>query len=185
MKLAISLIMALSLPAAAQSIIPDMLGQGILPAVEGIKTAPEEDKNMVLHVAGSFLSRHITFRPDGTAAAIFNNGSPCPVEFKKLVVTRIRFRLVPDRDPLKSPTRRFIVCLAYEAHREWKPGATGWTDWQTTEFSFFPRAIIVEGKDRAWGTRRNEPLVKFTPAPGPSILDRLSEGLPPGITRSR
>ncbi|WP_193215130.1 hypothetical protein [Luteolibacter marinus] len=182
-----ALLLMLANPLLAQSNASKLLEAGLLHAVEGFKPIPEADKKVVLNQTATLLSKHITFRPDGTASSTYNNGSPWPVEWRKLVVHRISRQLVTEADRLNGVTRRYLASLRCDAHRQWKPKTTAWTGWQPSGFLFFPSAIIIEEKNGNWSARGNAELPKFSPGPGPSIQDKptapVSPGLPPGMTR--
>lgn len=176
--------------ASAQTNAAKILEQGLKQAVGLLKPLSDEERQAVLNATATLLTRHVTFRPDGTASATFHRDTPWPVEWRKLVVSGIHPRPVTDADRLNGITRRYLVALACDASRNWKPKATAWSEWTPTGFLYFPSAITIEESGGALTAKGNAELPRFVPGPGPAIQEKQPAGkpsnpLPPGMTRGR
>jgi hypothetical protein len=102
---AIFLLLAALLPLHAQTDVAKLLAEGMRGAVAGLAPVAEKDKTEVLAVTAELLAKHVTFRPDGTASAIFTiPGTRQPVEWKKLVVRSISNQSVQNSSKLQRMT---------------------------------------------------------------------------------
>ena len=175
--------------ASGQTNVSKLLEQGLKGAVATLTPVPATEQQEALTAAATLLAKHVTFRPDGTASSTYHGGSQWPVEWRQLVVRTITKQAVADADRLNGVTRRYLAGLACDASRDWKPGTTAWSEWRQFGFIHFPSAIIVEEKAGVLTARGNTELPKFSPGPGPSIMDKQapakSDGLPPGMTRMK
>lgn len=182
------LLLLLASVASAQTNVSKCLEQGLKGAVATLTPVPDAEKREVLTATATLLSKHVTFRPDGTASSTYHRRSAWPVEWRKLVVRAIHKQAVSDADRLNGVTRRYHASLGSDACRDWKPQATGWSEWRTTGFIHFPSAITVEEKAGVLTARGNTELPKFMPGSGPSITEKQPAGksdLPPGMTRMK
>jgi hypothetical protein len=175
--------------ASAQTGVGKLLEQGMLQAVAGFSPVPAKDKADVLTATATLLSKHVTFRPDGTAAAYYTRSGRLAVEWKKLVVRNITSQAVTEADRLNGISRRYLVSLGCDAHRSWDTKSTAWGQWYAIGNVTFPAAISFEWINGAWTARESSQLKYFSPGPGPSIAEPKREGkdagLPPGMTRGR
>lgn len=175
--------------ACGQTNLSKLLEQGLTEAATSLTYVPADEKQEVLAATAALLARHVTFRPDGTASATYHGSSQWPIEWRKLVVRMITKQAVSDADRLNGVTRRYHASLACDACRDWKPGTTAWSEWRQIGFVLFPSAIIVQEKNGVLTARGNAQLPKFSPGPGPSIMDKHAPakngGLPPGMTRMK
>ena len=175
--------------APAQTYISQILEQGLKSALQGLAPIPATERQEVLTATAALLAKHVTFRPDGTAASAYVQKENWHVEWRKLVVSQISSAAVTDADRLNGITRRYYAALQCEASRNWRPQATTWSEWQPIGFVLYPSAIVVEETKGVLVARGNSELPKFQPGPGPSITDKpVTKGqpaLPPGMTRGR
>lgn len=188
-RLPIVLLLLLVSAACGQTNVSKLLEQGLKSAVAALTPIPDAEKQEVLTATATLLSKHVKFHPDGTASSIYHGGSPWRVEWRKLVVQTITKQAVSEADRLNGLTRRYLVGLACDACRDWKPNTTAWSEWRQVGFIQFPTAIVVEERNGVLTARGNANLPKFSPGPGPSITDKQvparGDGLPPGMTRRR
>jgi hypothetical protein len=186
---ALPLLVLLASTAYGQTNVSKVLEQGLKGAVATLTPVPDAEKLEVLTAIATLLSKHVTFRPDGTASATYHRSSQWPVEWRKLVVRSITKQAVSDADRLNGVTRRYHASLACDACRDWKPGTTAWSEWRQFGFISFPSAIVVEEKGGVLAASGNTELPQFSPGPGPSIMDKhaaaKTDGLPPGMTRMK
>jgi hypothetical protein len=184
-----TLLLLLASVACGQTNVSKLLEQGLTEAATSLTYVPADEKKVVLTTTATLLAKHVTFRPDGTASSTYHGSAQWPVEWRKLVVRMITKQAVSDADRLNGVTRRYHASLACEACRDWKPGTTAWSEWRQFGFVQFPFAIIVEEKNGVLTARGNAQLPKFSPGPGPSIMDKQTpaknDGLPPGMTRMK
>lgn len=174
--------------ASAQTNVQKVLEQGLKGAVATLTPVSAAEQQEVLTATAALLAKHVKFRPDGTASSTYHGSSQWPVEWRKLVVRSILKQRVTDADRLNGITRRYHTGLGFEACRDWRAKSSAWSEWRTTGFLYFPSAIIVEEKNGALTARGNDQLPKFSPGPGPSILEKQPAGksdLPPGMTRGK
>jgi len=175
--------------ASGQTNVQKVLEQGLKGAVATLTPVPAAEQKEVLAATATLLAKHVNFRPDGTASATYQRSSAWPVEWRKLVVRTITKQAVSDADRLNGVTRRYLAGLACDACRDWKPGTSAWSEWRQFGFVQFPSAITVEEKAGMLTARGNTHLPKFSPGPGPSIMDNQApaknDGLPPGMTRMK
>ena len=174
--------------APAQGDLSKLLAQGLDAALKSLQPVAPADREDLLMATAIVLSKHVTFRPDDTAAACCNSLGKQHVEWRKLVVSAIRAQPVTDADRLNGITRRFFVSFSCSAHRTFDPKTSLWSEWKSVGYSQFPPGIEIEWKNGKW-TPKAESLKAFTPGPGPSILQRNPQtndaGLPPGMTRGK
>ena len=184
-----TLLLLLASAACGQTNVSKRLELGLKDAVVSLVPVPTAEKREVLTATATLLSKHVNFRPDGTAASTYNGTSAWPVEWRKLVVTSITKQSVSDADRLNGFTRRYFASLSCEACRDWQPRTTGWSEWRQTGSIHFPSVIVVEEKNGVVSARGNSELPKFAPGPGPSIIEKQAAGqksdLPPGMTRTK
>jgi hypothetical protein len=188
MRVLLLLILLPSL-ASAQTSVSQILGQGLKDAAQALAPVPATEQREVLTSTAALLARHVTFRPDGTAASAYVQKENWHVEWRKLVVSRIKSVALTDVDRLNGITRRYYASLQCEASRNWRPQATTWTEWKPNGFALFPSVIVVEEIKGVFVARGNSELPKFQPGPGPSVTDKPAAkgqpALPPGMTRGR
>ena len=169
-----------------QGDVSKLLSQGLSGALAAFEPVAEVDKKAILTATAVILAKHVTFRPDGTAAAVCTKLGKTHVQWKRLVVRNITKQAVTDADRLNGITRRFLVSFGCDAHRTFDSKTNRWTEWMNTGYVLFPSGIEFEWKNGAW-TQKPESLKDFSPGPGPSIADQKpvgkDSGLPPGMTR--
>jgi hypothetical protein len=205
-------VVALTLSAVqGQSDVSKLLSQGLSGALAAFEPVAEVDKKAILTSAAVVLAKHVTFRPDGTAAAVCTKLGKQHVEWKRLVVRNITKQAVTDADRLNGITRRFQVSFGCDGHRTFDSKTNRWTEWMNIgyvafssrdrirmeerhvdievrkfERFLFPAGIEFEWKNGTW-TLKSESLKGFSPGPGPSITDQnraaKDAGLPPGMKR--
>jgi hypothetical protein len=180
---------ALTLSAVhGQSDVSKLLSQGLGGALAAFEPVAEADKNAILTATAQVLAKHVTFRPDGTAAAVCTKLGEQHVEWKNLVVRNITKQAVTEADKLNGISRRFLVSFGCDAHRSLDAKTSRWSEWKGFNYILFPAAIEFEWKSGAW-TLKSQILNGFSPGPGPSIADpkpaAKDAGLPPGMTRGR
>ncbi len=186
----ISLLLLALLPLNAQSDVSKLLAEGMRGAVAGLAPVAEKDKTDVLAVTAELLAKHVTFRPDGTASAIFTiPGTRQQVEWKKLVVRSIWNQPVTEADRLNGISRRFLVALGCDAHRTWDATKNAWHEWYPIGNPVFPSAFNVEWKGGKWVAHETDQIKWFIPGPGLPTITRQPKGkpldLPPGMTRGK
>lgn len=189
------LLLVFATAAAAQTNLSRFLEQGIVAAGATFKPVNQEDRRDLLTATAILLSKHVTFRPDGTASSFHWSGTTRrTTEWKRLVVTRITAQSVTEADRLNGITRRFLVGFGCDAHRTWNTKANRWGQWYNTGNPHFPSALAFEWKNNSWTASGAERLKSFSPGPGPSIADPRIQtgvnpagkdtGLPPGMSRA-
>lgn len=175
--------------ASAQTDASKLFGLGLKQAVSGLKPLPASEQKEVLGAVAALISKHVTFRSDGVAAATYHQTSPWPIEWRKLAVNGIHPQALSDADRLNGITRRYYASLGCDASRNWKPQSTAWSEWSPTGFVLFPSVIVVEEKNGVLSAKGNTELPKFFPGPGSSSIEKVqgdrSNPLPPGMTRGR
>lgn len=191
MKAFFLLLLAL-LPLHAQVDVSKSLEEGMRGVVTGLAPVAAEDKTAVLAATAAMLSKHVTFRQDGSASATCAApGVKQQVEWRKLVVRSISNQTVTDADRLNGISRRIFVSLDCDAHRRWDARKNAWTEWFPVGNPIFPRGITVEWKSGAWMALESNQMKWFLPGPGlPSVTREpipktKSPDLPPGMTRGR
>jgi hypothetical protein len=184
-----TLLLVLASMASAQTNIHKVLEQGLKGAIATLSPISAAEQKEVIAATATLLAKHVNFRPDGTASSTYNGTSAWPVEWRRLVVSSISKQPVSDADRLNGVTRRYYAGISCDACRDWKPRATGWSEWRQIGFILFPSAIVVEEKNGVLTARGNTQLPNFAPGPGPSILEKQPPGrkgdLPPGMTRMK
>lgn len=167
--------------------VSNHLSQGLGGALAAFEPVTEVDKKAILTATAQVLSKHVTFRPDGAAAAVCTKLGKTHVEWKRLVARNITKQAVTDADRLNGISRRFLVSLGCDAHRTFDSKTNRWTEWMSTGYVLFPAGIEFEWKNGAW-TLESESLNGFSPGPGPSIAAAKAgakdTGLPRGMKRS-
>lgn len=181
------LLLLLASAACGQTNVSKLLQQGLKDAAVSLAPVPDAEKKEVLTATAMLLAKHVNFRADGIATSTYNGTSAWPVEWGKLVVSSITSRPLNDADRLNGITRRYYASISCDACRDWKPKATAWSEWRQSGFILFSSVVVVEEKNGVVTARGNNELPKFTPGPGPSVVEKQSPGkkddLPPGVTR--
>jgi hypothetical protein len=187
------LLLILTTACPAQTDFSRVLAEGIKGTFRSLEPVAEKDRDALLTATATLLSKHVTFRPDGTAASFYSQGGARrAMEWKRLVVTRISAQNVTEADRLNGVTRRFLVSFGCDAHRTWDTHGNAWGKWHATGNPLFPTGLFFEWKNNAWAASGAERLKAFTPGPGPSIADPKAtggkgnakdSGLPPGMSR--
>jgi hypothetical protein len=175
--------------AAAQSDASKMLATGLEAALKTMQPVPEVDRAAMLDATAALLTKHVTFRADGTASSWHTMSTRRPVEWKRLVVSRITAQPVTEADRLNGISKRYLVSFGCDAHRSWDTKTNTWGQWYPIGNVSFPSAIWFEWKNNAWTASETTQLKFFTPGPGQSIAEPMPVGkttdLPPGMTRGR
>ena len=188
------LLLILMTSAPAQTDLSRVLGQGIKSAVDSLEPMKQEDRKVILDATAELLAKHVTFRPDGTAASFHaaRVGPRGMIEWKKLVVTFISRQPVSEADRLNGIHRRFAVGLGCDAHRTWDHRGNAWGPWQGLGSGLFPSGLVFEWNGKAWTCPRAKQLKAFTPGLGQSIASAKAPleqtggkdtDLPPGMRR--
>lgn len=171
-----------------QGDVSKILIQGLSGALTALEPVAESDKNVILAATAQVLSKHVTFRPDGTAAAVCTKLSKQHVEWTRLNVRNISKQDVTDADRLNGIFRRFFVSFGCDAHRTFDAKTSRWTEWKDIGYVLFPAGITLELQNDTWKPK-SESLDGFSPGPGPSVTARQTttkdSGLPPGMTRGK
>lgn len=81
-----ALLLLLASVACGQTNVSKALEQGLKGAIATLTPIPDAEKREVLTATATLPSKHVTFRPDGTASSTYHGGSQWPVEWRKLVV---------------------------------------------------------------------------------------------------
>lgn len=175
--------------ASAQTGTTQLLAQGLQQAVAGLTPVPAKDKDDILAATATLLSKHLTFRPDGTASAYHTQSGRRPVEWKNFVVSHISNQAITEADRLNGISKRYLVAFDCDAHRTWDTKKNAWGEWLPIGNVTFPAGIYFEWKNGAWTAKGSFQLKYFIPGPGPAIAVPKREGkdagLPPGMTRGR
>lgn len=114
------------------------------------------DQAGILQAAGGLLRQHVTFRPDGTAFAIYAGGAGGKrlIEWKSLTAKEI----------IPVFAGSWSVKFAAAAHRS---GVSGdrWGAWQSGGFPGFPAVVgVVKNPDGSFTAKAAE-LAAFSPGP--------------------
>jgi hypothetical protein len=175
--------------ASAQTSVTKLLGQGVLRMVTGHAPVPAKDKAEILDATATLLTKHVTFRPDGTASAYYTQWGRHPVEWKKFVISHMSGQPITEADRLNGITKRYMVAFGCDAHRSWDTKNNTWGQWYASGNVTFPSGITFEWINGAWVTRVSPQLQYFTPGPGPSITEpkraAKDADLPQGMTRGK
>jgi len=180
----------LTIAAPAQSNLDRLLAEGLRKAVAGLTPVPEKDRAEVVTATAALISKHVTFRPDGTASTVsIAMGSRQNLEWTDLTIKMIKMDSLTEADKLNGFTKRYRAILGSTASRRWDTKANAWTAWGPTGHPLFPSGIVVEWKNGTRTARGNDYLPKFSPGPGPSITDAspapAERALPPGMSRGK
>lgn len=185
----LTLLLAATLGAAAQTDVIDLLARGLRQAAVGITPLPADEEKQVLEAVTARFQKHLTFRSDGTAAATYRSRENSHVEWRAFTVRRITAQAPSAADRLNGVTRRYRVSFGAEAHRTWTPQASTWSAWHVGGFGYFPPALEVEEVGGILRLRQNPALDKFTPGPGDPVRTKApskeNTPLPPGMTRGK
>ena len=169
-----------------QSDTSKLLSQGLSGALAAFEPIAEADKEAILNATAQVLEKHVTFRPDGTAASVCTKSGKTHVEWKRFVVRYITKQAVTDADRLNGITRSFLVSFGCDAHRSFDSKTSRWSEWKNIGYILFPAGIVFESKNGTWAVK-GDSMEGFSPGPGPSITDSKptakDSGLPPGMTR--
>ncbi|MCF7675528.1 MAG: hypothetical protein K9N23_02945 [Akkermansiaceae bacterium] len=156
----------------------------------GTPLVTDKEKAEVSKAVESMLSRHVTFRQDGTASSVHTTSTRRQVEWKNLKIAEIHYRPITEADKLNGVTKHFLVSLRCDAHRVWDDKKSAWGAWLPIGYLLFPQALALEWKGSAWTCLQADRLKAF--APGPGAPARRSAppapgdpGLPPGMRRAR
>ena len=184
------LFLVLIATASAQSDGGKLLEQGLHAAITGLAPVPEKERVEILATATAQLTKHVTFRPDGTQSAIRSSTVRQQVEWKGLKIQSITGQYITEADRLNGTSKRFLVSLSCDAHRSWDTQANAWGKWYPINNVTFPAAIIVEWQGDKWVALESDQIKYFTPGPGGAIVtpknpEAKSDGLPQGMTRVR
>jgi hypothetical protein len=177
-------------PAFGQTSISEVLTQG-LNQEGGKKTAVTDEELKALAIESStLLSKHLTFRADGTVSSYYTNSGRVSVEWEKFVIFNITSKSASEADKLNGITKKFAVIFGCDAHRIWDSNANRWGEWSAYGFADFPLGIVYQLKEGSWEAELPPLLKYFTPGPGRSIAapkrkptDKNS-GLPPGMQKA-
>lgn len=174
---------------SAQTSVGNLLELGMKQAIAGLTPVPKEDKAEILKATADLLSKHLTFRPDGTASAFYTASGRRPVEWKGFVVRQITRQAVTEADRLNGISKRYLVGFSCDAHRSWDTRKNAWGPWYPIGNVTFPSGIHLEWKNGKWTPAESFQLKFFTPGTGPSIEEPKRSGkdagLPPGMTRGK
>lgn len=186
----LAVLFILSLTLHGQSTLDGILAKGLKQAVAGLTPIPQADRDEVVAATAALLSRHVTFRPDGTASTVSTAaGSRQNLEWKDLTIHIITAKALNEADRLNGITKRYSAILSSQATRRWDTKANSWTQWSPGGHSLFPSSITVEWKNGIRAASGGTYLPKFFPGPGPSIADAQApkkiETLPPGMSRGK
>ena len=182
-------LLMLASAAPAQDVVSQMLEQGLAGVVAGMTPVPAKDKADVLAATANLLTKHVTFRSDGTASAYYTRSGRITVEWQKFVISHISGQAVTEADRLNGISKRYLVGFGCDAHRSWDTKTNRWGQWYPIGNVTFPAGIYFEWKDNAWIASESGQLKFFTPGPGLSIAAPEPVGktsdLPPGMSRGR
>lgn len=148
--------------ASAKNSASNLLERGMIQAVAGMAPVPAQDKSEVLAATADVLSKHLTFRTDGTASAFYTQSGRRPVEWKGFVIRHITHQAVTEADRLNGITNRCLVSFGCDAHRSLDSKTNARGEWFPIGNVTFPSALYFEWKNGAWAA-----------------------SLPPGMTRGK
>ncbi|MES2981104.1 MAG: hypothetical protein V4727_02230 [Verrucomicrobiota bacterium] len=188
----ISLCLLLSFcPAFGQTSVSDLLSQGLKPDESKKPVVSAEDQKALVTATATLLSKHLTFRADGSASAFYSAAERQTVEWQKFVVFRIDSKPVSEADKLNGITKKYAVIFGCDANRTWDAKANRWGEWQPNGYADFPLGVVFHLKGGAWTAEAPDLLKYFSPGPGPSISDSKPKPagktaeLPPGMQKMK
>lgn len=185
----LAILVVLSGFASAQSDVSGMLARGLKEALKTMQAVPEADRTAILGATAELLTKHVTFRADGTSSSWQALSTRRAVEWKGLVVHHITSQAVTEADRLNGITKRYLVTFGCDAHRTWDHQANAWGQWLAIGNPSFPSGLVFEWKNNAWIARESAQLKLFSPGPGDAVITRQPHpkdtGLPPGMTRGQ
>jgi hypothetical protein len=185
----IPLLLMTLVPAAAQIDVGKMISEGLQDMVVGLAPMPNTDKAEILKITADTLTKHMTFRQDGTASAICTASGRQPTEWKGFVVRHIQAQPVNEADRLNGTSKRYLVVFSCDAHRSWDSKKNSWGEWCPIGNVLFPAALNIEWKGGKWVAIETMQIKYFSPGPGLSVIapkpDTKLQGLPPGMTRGK
>lgn len=178
-------------PAFGQDSLSEVLSQGLNQDAAKKTSIPEEDQKALLSATATLLSKHITFRADGTASAHYTFGERRSVEWQKFVINRITVKSINEADKLNGITKKYSVFFGCDAHRIWDAETNRWGEWRAHGYPDFPLGVVFRLKNGSWTAESPALLKYFTPGPGASISDSKpkpagkSIALPPGMQKAK
>ena len=180
------LLLSTLLPATGQREVSKILGRGLLAIVAGPSRIAEPDQSFAIDAIADSLTEHITFRPEGTAAATCDATGKDKIEWVGMVVKSIQEQPLTDADELNGITKRYFAKLSCRAHRAWDFKKNFWGEWQHRNHSLFPQGITLLSHGGKITAIPAPELRYFSPAPGPSLSGNQARSkrnaLPRGMT---
>lgn len=176
-------------PAFGQTSVSDLLSQGLKPDESKKSVISVEDQKALVTATATLLSKHLTFRADGSASAFYSAAERQTVEWQKFVVFRIDSKTVSEADKLNGITKKYAVIFGCDANRAWDAKANRWGEWQPNGYADFPLGVVFQLKGGSWTPETPALLKYFSPGPGPSISESKpkpagkANELPPGMQK--
>lgn len=178
-------------PVFAQTSVDEFLAEGLKQVEANKSSISQEDQKALIAATAALLSKHMTFRADGTSSAYCTSGERVSVEWKKFVMRDIRAQSVTEADKLNGISKKYSVIFSCDAHRAWDHKTKRWGEWVAQGYSNFPLGVLFQLKNGVWNAE-SPPLIKyFSPGPGPSISDSKpkpagkTNQLPPGMQKTK
>ncbi len=178
-------------PAFGQTSVGEVLAKGLKPSIAEKSPISEEDKKTLMNATAALLTKHVTFRADGTASTYYTFGEKKSVEWKNFVVNRVVENSLSEADKLNGVTKRYAVAFGCDAHRIWDVKTTRWGEWQAQNFTDFPLGLAFQLKKGVWTADSPMLLKYFAPGPGTNISDSTvkpagkTTDLPPGMQKTK
>ncbi len=178
-------------PAFGQASVSEVLAEGMKQVAATKSSITQEDQKALVQETAALLTKHITFRADGTTSSYYTLGERRAVEWKAFVVSDIVIKSVTEADKLNGISKKYSVVFGCDAHRAWNIKTNRWGEWLAHGLSEFPLGVVFQFKNGAW-IAESPPLLKyFTPGPGPSISESKpkpagkTNALPPGMQKTK
>ncbi len=178
-------------PIFGQTSVSEVLAQGLKPSIAEKSPISEEDKKTLMAATAALLTKHLTFRADGTASTYYNFGEKKSVEWKNFVVNRVVLNPTSEADKLNGVSKRCAIAFGCDAYRVWDVKTSRWGEWQARNFTDFPLGLAFQLKKGVWTADSPALLKYFSPGPGTNISDSSvkpagkTNDLPPGMQKSK
>lgn len=174
--------------ATAQTDTSKLIALGVETVLKDLQSVPQREKDEIIGVTAETLSKHLTFRPDGTVSSICTSLGRQHVEWKRLVVNHLISQPVTDADRLNGITDRYLVSFSCDGHRTFNSKTSRWSEWKSVGYTLFPAGVTCERRQGKW-LIPGDSFKAFSPGPGPSVTASKTPSsvreLPPGMSRTQ
>ena len=129
----------------AESPLEARLSSQIQPATTNFGSISDAEKKLIISNVASTLSKHVTFRNDGTECSYTDSREGRQhVEWMNLRINKLAVAPLSGIDKEKGITRRIQAHLVYDNCRVREPKTNSWGAWGVKGHELFPPVINFE-----------------------------------------